>query len=146
MISDARLRRFLRFTTFLTLTVLMTSQVSYGQAQAAPKVWSGGVMLDLSIFKNSTTQTSLSLGGKVIRAGQMWSHQFDGSHAFAEVSVPGFEQTVSDAQNLSSLSRRTLTDNIFLLFSPSYKRNAIQSVDYQFSEMVGIGFRHLLSK
>ena len=126
-----------------------TAQAPPAPAPAAPAAapkeekphWQGQIMGAplLLLEYGPTDQTTFALNGSIELIKPQLTYSVDGDYTFGKVKGDGFDETVADEQRLSETVRRNLTKRTYVAVRPAFKRNKVQSIDYQFEELVGYG-------
>lgn len=130
-------------------TLLLSTFCFAGAAQAqtpdpaaapAPVRWQGNAAVSVSIQSGVTDQRSVSVNGEAFRAAvDGWSYSLQGDHTYASVKLGETFQTVAESQNARFTAQRALTDVLYFVIRPAFKRNEVQAVDYRFEGLAGLG-------
>lgn len=102
--------------------------------------WTSSVTAGLAWTAATTDSTSVNLSGGVTGVSERRTYDLQATHAYYKVEGPSFSQVGVDNQNVAATFRQTLSKHTYLAIRPSYKRDAVQKVDYVFQELVGLGF------
>lgn len=110
-------------------------------AQPEPPRWQGMAALSVSVQSGVTDQRMVNVTGEVFKPaeGRAWGYSLQGDHLYSSVKLGPDFTTVADAQNVRFTAERELTDILYLVARPAYKRNEIQAVDYRFEGLAGVG-------
>jgi hypothetical protein len=91
-----------------------------------------------------TDQRSISLSGAAFRRSPgSWSVAIEGDHTHVSVKIGEAFLTVADSQNARVTLERDLTEVLYFVIRPAFKRNEVQAVDYRFEGLLGLGVRLL---
>jgi len=110
-------------------------------AAPEPVKWSGMAGLSAAVQSGVTDQRTVTVNGEVFKPseGRGWGYSLQGDHLYSSVKIGPDFQTVANAQTVRFTSERQLTDVLYFVVRPAYKRNTIQAVDYRFEGLVGLG-------
>lgn len=144
----------LRPATLATCVVALLCSVGTGQALAQvpdqtqapgaapePVKWHGMVGFSAAVQSGVTDQRTVTVNGEVFKPseGKGWGYSLQGDDLYSSVKIGPDFQTVANAQTLRFTAERELTDILYFVVRPAYKRNTIQAVDYRLEGLVGVG-------
>jgi hypothetical protein len=98
--------------------------------------WSSMAVVGFSKMTGPVETTNFTANGEVGAANDKRSVSLQADHSFGKY----FGQTSADNQHVKLTMRQDIAKHAYLLARPSYERNKIQSIDYQYEELAGVGF------
>jgi len=99
-------------------------------------VWTSTATVGFSKMSGPVDTTSFNAMGEIEGATDKRSFSLQADHAYGKY----FGQTSADAQHVKFTARQDLAEHWYALARPSFERNKVQSIDYQYEELVGLGY------
>jgi hypothetical protein len=130
----------------LILSVLCASEASAqapAPAQPEPVRWQGNAVVSVALSGGVSDQRTISLSSEAFRRAEGWSYAVQGDHTHASVKFGEDFVTVADSQNARFTAERDLSEVLYFVIRPAFKRNEVQAVDYRFEGLMGLGVRAL---
>jgi hypothetical protein len=109
-----------------------------------PVRWQGNAVVSIALQAGVSDQRTLSISADAFRRSPGgWSFAFQADHTHASFKIGEEFQTVADSQNARFTAERDLTEVVYFVIRPAFKRNEVQGVDHRYEGLVGLGARLL---
>ena len=106
--------------------------------------WQTTATISIMLQNGVTDQRQIAMSGESFRQipeghPDAWKYAIQGDYTYASVKIGDAFTAVADSQRLSFTAEREMTEHLFFVVRPAFKRNEIQGVEYRLEGLGGLG-------